>query len=324
MVKFLVFVYLFFSSFCLAFSQIENLVPNPSFEEHSCCPCAHSMASCANNWFTYRHSPDYFNNCYNNSSCDTNGLYGFGLPQNSCGFELAKDGDAYMGAAIILGPFGDTKGESFGTKLKNRLENGITYCYSFWVSLADSSEFTGYDANIGFLSDTNSFYFAAESNYRFIKNSNKKLFSEKEWIEISGSFVANGTEKFLIVGNFIPPDTSYIEPTGIESWTNGAYVFFDMIQVYDCDSLRLPEPPNIVTPNGDGINDFWTFSDKFNVVGKIEIFNRWGNLVYSRNNELPVIWDASKVSPGVYFYIIQSKKDPNKQKRGTITVLSEP
>jgi gliding motility-associated-like protein len=58
--------------------------------------------------------------------------------------------------------------------------------------------------------------------------------------------------------------------------------------------------PNIITPNGDGIND------KFTVVGlppesAISIYNRWGNLLYDSANYAN---DWSIKSEGVYYYVI--------------------
>ncbi len=46
--------------------------------------------------------------------------------------------------------------------------------------------------------------------------------------------------------------------------------------------------PNVVTPNGDGINDFWQVVNlvEFNLypVNRLRIYNRWGRLVYKRDN----------------------------------------
>jgi gliding motility-associated-like protein len=58
--------------------------------------------------------------------------------------------------------------------------------------------------------------------------------------------------------------------------------------------------PNIITPNGDGLNDV------FQVVGlppesSISIFNRWGNLLFDSANYAN---DWATKSEGVYYYII--------------------
>lgn len=82
--------------------------------------------------------------------------------------------------------------------------------------------------------------------------------------------------------------------------------------------------PNVITPNGDGINDY------FKVTGggvqcrleSISIYNRWGKLLYQTNDKSNLTWDGKvnneTVTPGVYFYVVEGKgfKDT-----GTITVI---
>lgn len=72
-----------------------------------------------------------------------------------------------------------------------------------------------------------------------------------------------------------------------------------MVTIYTEFELTIP---NIITPNGDGIND------KFNVFGlpphsAITIFNRWGNLLFETVDYKN---DWSTVSDGVYYYVIST------------------
>lgn len=88
--------------------------------------------------------------------------------------------------------------------------------------------------------------------------------------------------------------------------------------------------PNVFTPNGDGINDTFTPTVNGVDVFSIEIFSRWGNLVFKREGNNQIIWDGtlpdgSKVSPGTYFYVIsahdaQKTYDPET---GFITIFYE-
>ncbi len=68
--------------------------------------------------------------------------------------------------------------------------------------------------------------------------------------------------------------------------------------------------PNLISPNEDGINDKWQLLgfEKPNV----EIVNRWGDLIYQRN-EYANDWNAPNSPEGVYFYSITTK-DNNKCK----------
>ena len=69
--------------------------------------------------------------------------------------------------------------------------------------------------------------------------------------------------------------------------------------------------PNVFTPNGDGSNDFFTV-DGVNLESvEGQIFNRWGQLMFSWDN-VKGSWDGrtlagSEAPDGTYFYIISAK-----------------
>ena len=70
--------------------------------------------------------------------------------------------------------------------------------------------------------------------------------------------------------------------------------------------------PNVFSPNGDGINDFFEIflpkQTTIQQIVKVEIIDRWGNLVYLVEGEMPK-WDGrfrgEKLNPTVLFYKIQ-------------------
>lgn len=69
--------------------------------------------------------------------------------------------------------------------------------------------------------------------------------------------------------------------------------------------------PNIFTPNGDNVNDFFTF-ELLNIKSlDVTIVNRWGNPVYT-SSTIPFIWNGKDASgnmmdDGVYFYKYTAK-----------------
>lgn len=69
--------------------------------------------------------------------------------------------------------------------------------------------------------------------------------------------------------------------------------------------------PNVVTPNGDGVNDYFSFPYPIFTSYDILILNRWGSVVRKANNVNTLIfWDGKDegekpVNDGVYFYTIQ-------------------
>ena len=69
--------------------------------------------------------------------------------------------------------------------------------------------------------------------------------------------------------------------------------------------------PNIVTPNGDGVNDVFVLSSERLERIELEIYNRWGQLVAFAKGRY-VSWDGRATlsgepcSDGVYYYIIKA------------------
>jgi gliding motility-associated-like protein len=76
---------------------------------------------------------------------------------------------------------------------------------------------------------------------------------------------------------------------------------------------------NIMTPNGDGINDYLGFKNlDVYAFNEIEIYNRWGTLVYA-SKQYQNNWDAYGMSDGTYFYVLKSAEGPVV--KGYVTVL---
>lgn len=85
---------------------------------------------------------------------------------------------------------------------------------------------------------------------------------------------------------------------------------------------------NAITPNGDGINDVLDYSDlSIYKDVKINVYDRYGTIIYNSKNTNSYIWDGSsngrKVSTGTYWYVIEwTNPDTNKvsQYKGWILV----
>lgn len=66
--------------------------------------------------------------------------------------------------------------------------------------------------------------------------------------------------------------------------------------------------PNVITPNGDGTNDVFSFHYAIFESFDITIVNRWGNVIQDKKNQTgTTFWDGTdqdgnKVADGVYFY----------------------
>ncbi len=85
------------------------------------------------------------------------------------------------------------------------------------------------------------------------------------------------------------------------------------------------EVPNIFTPNGDGKNDVFVVKTNGYNNFNIEIFNRWGVIVYTVTARR-IQWDGYddagiKVPAGTYYYHITSPDIKGYKKSGTILLI---
>ena len=84
--------------------------------------------------------------------------------------------------------------------------------------------------------------------------------------------------------------------------------------------------PNVFTPNGDGINDYWEIGHFGLERIDLLIFSRWGMVIYEASNP-DFRWDGTykdvPVPEGVYVYLLKAtgKNGRQYQRKGTITVL---
>lgn len=120
---------------------------------------------------------------------------------------------------------------------------------------------------------------------------------------------------------------------------------------YGCDTTFTSEMivlpvklkiPNIFTPNGDGINDYFiigyddsggnegdrgyeyepykTLNDYY-IKTKLSIFNRWGRIVY-KSSDYKNDWDGGNLPDGTYFYVLECEgKQSNQRYQGSITIF---
>ena len=87
--------------------------------------------------------------------------------------------------------------------------------------------------------------------------------------------------------------------------------------------------PNVITPNGDGVNDELVLFDEIFTSYSVSIFNRWGNKVFSTFNQKGVfVWDGldnnqRKLEDGVYFFKLEGTFLDGKffSKKGNISLL---
>lgn len=80
------------------------------------------------------------------------------------------------------------------------------------------------------------------------------------------------------------------------------------------------EMPNIFSPNGDGHNDRFTPLYEASASGLLEIFNRWGQLIFSTHS-LTQGWTGSGVPDGTYYFIVTPDDAKAEKLSGHVTLV---
>lgn len=311
-----------FIIFFLVISKLsiaQNLVPNSSFEDTVYCPDGTNDSQALAIWFNPTNAtPDYYNVCANN---------GGGVPANDWGYQEAEDGDAYIG--IVTYGYVSTLSnyrEYFEIELTNPLVQGVNYYWCMSISRLDSTDLASNNIGIS-LTETAILYTSSQSVLPTIVNDNYPLIVEDDvnWTKIGGSFVANGGEKFLTIGNFYSNDSTDFLIVNTNT-LNGEAAYYYIDDVYlgmtPCIEAEV-EMPNVFTPNNDGVNDIFTFKSLEGVNNyTISILNRWGNWVYIGENQFQ--WNGTDlqgdtVSEGTYFYILEYNE--KERKTGFVQVI---
>ncbi len=82
----------------------------------------------------------------------------------------------------------------------------------------------------------------------------------------------------------------------------------------DCAAVEIF---NAVSPNGDGINDtFFITNIQARPDNRLQIFNRWGNLVFDRKsyqNDWDGTWNGKNLPDGTYFYVLEINENGREQ-----------
>lgn len=101
------------------------------------------------------------------------------------------------------------------------------------------------------------------------------------------------------------------------------------------DNCPVYQLPNIFTPNGDGTNDlFRPFPYKYIASIDMQIYNRWGNLVFSTQDP-EILWNGTNqqskqpCTDGVYYYIcnytaIKLQGNITESLHGFVQLISSP
>jgi gliding motility-associated-like protein len=171
------------------------------------------------------------------------------FPQNNFGYQWPKEGNAYwhFGSAYLVTPTDThTHREYVQTKLLDSLIAGHKYCVSFYVSLSDSCWYATDEIGAFFDDTATSFLYSPVGpaipgpwpvSPQVI--SGFYITDRENWTLVSGSFIAQGGEKYITIGNFTQDpgllNHMMFVPNGSSSDSHAEIeIFVDVVSVFDC------------------------------------------------------------------------------------------
>ena len=257
-----------------------NLVKNPGLEQYTTCPNFINEISFATNWscsdtiitawdsMTTGYplcSPEYCNTC-------ADGVAVVGVPDGPTGFHFAHSGNGLANVQMFCNSSAlDTGDLSYlrdylQGRLKTRLTAGQEYCVSFWVVLAQASAFAidkiGAYLDDGTM-DTASWCAWPQTNHIPQVYTNVVDTDTTYWHQIEGTFIANGNESFITIGNFF--DSAHTDkvslPVNVWSGGNTLYTWYlvDDVAVIPIDAVANAGTSSWISSTSDsafiGTND---------------------------------------------------------------------
>ena len=288
-------------------TKSQNLVPNPSFETHSTCPTNYGQINKATGWdYVYAaQAAEYYNSCATGTNVS--------VPKNfsNSNYQLPKTGNGYAGIQTMH-PSGYMRG-NICSQLSTSLVNNSFYLVKFYVvnvqgyPIANNNLALSFSNTLTYTLATNTTLNLPMHIYKF---GNPVVIDTLNWTEIMGIYKANGTEQFIIIGNFKDNLNTKVDTTNYGMIGNGAYYMIDDVSV---------EP--ICTP-------FWSYSDTTVAVGDSVLIGpaitglniNW----YDSNNNFIANAPAIYVKPNSPTYYTASEDFCNGITTHTINVMVSP
>ncbi len=169
------------------FIELRTLIPNPSFEDKTCCPDQHYRLDCAPPWQQHLgHTPDYLNTC-DYVGEDLN--YARPIPDGD-GFIGFADGHVWRGENEY-----DWK-EYAQVKLKQEMEAGVSYRIEFSLGFLGSIDSPPLDISIFGTPNLNKLPFGVGSTSQLGCPTN-----HDEWYKLDSKYI-NGGQNPVWVDSF--------------------------------------------------------------------------------------------------------------------------
>ncbi|WP_225036064.1 OmpA family protein [Winogradskyella sp. SM1960] len=255
------FLFIFYSFI----STSQNLVLNPSFEDHSTYKCIVNLGGFNNgvlDWSIPNHgSTDFFDTCSEDMGAN-----------NYNGIQNPKTGSSYAGMYFYTDK---NYREYVQGELSKTLVEGKKYKMTFYLSLADKSSYALKDIEVLITEeklkpcyDSNSCEKVIKSSkvtkkkFKLYSNTEEVYFSNKEiWTEYSFEFTAEGYENYFSIGNFYRNPKTKKQQVVSNSPYFFSYYYIDDVSIESLEQEKVVETTKTIEEPTIKTNEIHTFKN---------------------------------------------------------------
>jgi hypothetical protein len=308
----------------ISISYSQNLILNPSFEKYlgSGCPNIYLQDSmniqpiptyCViQDWIRISESPDVFSYKAND------------FPKNNYSNYIYPHSDSVCVGGGFFSKLPNTLREIIEGKLTKPLTANHHYQFSMYVQLFDTIN----SINVGKIVGINSFSALFTDtiipshtdlpiqNYTPQVQINTIVTDTQHWVQLIDTFIAEGGEQFVSIGNFkLDSQTQFVLVDSQSNLPEAAYYYIDDVSLIDLDDVGIEEVGknnNLkIYPNPTQTGQF-TLTVQSNEIGKaqLQISNYMGQIILDRNVQLSSNnqWhlDLSKQTSGTYLVTLKT------------------
>ncbi|MBK9284769.1 MAG: T9SS type A sorting domain-containing protein [Sphingobacteriaceae bacterium] len=236
-------------NFCCFPQGVANYVNNGGFEDFYNCNIPNVINN-VKSWKTIDSTPQpvyRYNSCYSV------------VPWDGSSFQLPRTGQSFGATGFLCQPpqcDPNANRGYFRNRLKGLLQNGSIYCVKFYVNIRDISSYgiDGFGAFFGdnLLDTITKVSIPLTYISPQVQNSIGNIITDTmNWVMVTGTFVATGTEKHMVIGNFKSDANTnkvLINPAILP--TIGTDVYIDDVSCIDIDLPAYAGPDVAFIPGG--------------------------------------------------------------------------
>ncbi|MBL4625015.1 MAG: OmpA family protein [Flavobacteriales bacterium] len=218
----------------------KNLVPNGGFDAPGKKIKAGGQIDLAEGWESpHDLKADLFSTAAKSDA--------YGAPDNVYGRETPELGENYAG--IMVYSYKNAKPRTYlQTQLSSPLEKDRVYCVKFWYSMADLAKYSCNNIGLHLSKEklTSNVIDKNEIKPQIMHSQNKQLDQQYVFEAVCRTYIAEGGEQYITIGNFVDPKATKAvkmkRPSGFSKpQTTIGYYYIDDVSVIPMDSIREDE-----------------------------------------------------------------------------------